>query len=138
MLEAASAVATLLVRLASAPVPLVLSAIAPLSALPVLVSVMVAPEAEVVNEEAPLVVTAWLWVRLPLDTASVSAPVVMPAVLTVPIASAELSVRLMLPELPTFAASVPMLFEVLVSVYVFPKPNGSGAGAGRGCFWVVV
>src|SRR5262249_20533448 len=53
MLEAASVVATLFVRLASAVPALVLSAIAPFSALPVLVSVMVALLAEVVNDEVP-------------------------------------------------------------------------------------
>src|SRR6516225_1734995 len=58
MLDAASTVATLFVRLASAVPPVVFSAIAPLSALPVLVSVMVALAAEVVNEEVPATVKA--------------------------------------------------------------------------------
>src|SRR6516164_6115046 len=58
MLDAASTVATLFVRLASAVPPVVFSAIAPLSALPVLVSVMVALAAEVGNEEVPATVKA--------------------------------------------------------------------------------
>src|SRR5262249_54501196 len=59
MLEAASVVATLFVRLASPLVPpVVLSAIAPFSVLPVLVSVIVAFVAEVVNDEVPPTVRA--------------------------------------------------------------------------------
>src|SRR6516164_7567250 len=58
MLDAASTVATLSVRLAAAVPPVVFSASAPLSALPVLVSLMVALAAEVVNEEVPATVKA--------------------------------------------------------------------------------
>src|SRR5262249_22747195 len=64
-LDAASVVATLFVRLASPPVaPVVLNAIAPLSALPVLVSVIVALVPDVVNEEVPATFNAPVWVRL--------------------------------------------------------------------------
>src|SRR5262245_44300583 len=74
MLEAASVVATLFVRLASAVPPVVLSAIAPLSALPVLVSVMVAFVAEVVNEDVPATVKAPVCVRLPTVSVIVRLP----------------------------------------------------------------
>src|SRR5215471_16384840 len=56
--ESPSTVALLLVRLPLPLVPLVLSDAAPVSRLPVLVSVMVALLAEVVNEEVPATVNA--------------------------------------------------------------------------------
>src|SRR5262249_38299649 len=74
MLDAASVVATLFVSLASAVPPVVLSAIAPFSALPVLVSVMVAFEAEVVNEDVPATVKAPVCVRLPTVSVTVRLP----------------------------------------------------------------
>src|SRR5262249_58594301 len=54
--QSPSTVALLLVRLTLPPVPLVLSDAAPVSRLPVLVSVIVASVAEVVNEEVPATV----------------------------------------------------------------------------------
>src|SRR5215813_11591103 len=61
----ASTVALLLVRLALPLAPLVFSDAAPVSKLPVFVSVMVASVAEVVNDDVPATVRAPVCVRLP-------------------------------------------------------------------------
>src|SRR5262249_36923958 len=71
--EAPSTVALALVRLASPLAPLVLSDAAPVSSL-ALLSVMVAFEAEVVNEDVPVTVKAPACVRLPRVPASVRLP----------------------------------------------------------------
>src|SRR5262249_55236590 len=96
MLDAASVVATLFVRLASAVPPVVLSAIAPLSALPALVRVISGLLGEVVNEEVPATVKGPVWVRL----LTVSVTVRLPATLEVPSTVALALVRLALPPVP--------------------------------------
>ncbi len=57
MVEAASTVATLLVRLI-APAPVGASVIAPVSAFDALVRVVVAPDAESVKDDVPVTVSA--------------------------------------------------------------------------------
>src|SRR6516225_8127466 len=115
MVEAASVVATLFVRLASAVPPVVLSPIAPLSALPVLVSVMVALAAEVVNEEVPATVKAPVCVRLPTVSVTVRLPPTFEAPNTVALAL----VRLALPFAPlVLSDAAPVSRLALVSVIV--------------------
>src|SRR5215510_12919293 len=115
MLEAASVVATLFVRLASAVPPVVLSAIAPLSALPVLVSVMVAFVAEVVNEDVPATVKAPVCVRLP----TVSVIVRLPPTFEAPSTVALALVRLALPFAPlVLSDAAPVSRLALVSAMV--------------------
>src|SRR5215831_1489720 len=117
IVDAASAVATLFVRLASPLVaPVVLNAIAPLSALPVLVSVIVALFAAVVNEEVPPTVSTPLCIRLPTRSVTTTLPPTFQSPSTV----ALLLVRLALPPVPLVlsdAAPVSRL-PVLVSVIV--------------------
>ena len=72
--DAPSTVARLLVRLALPLAPLVLSDTAPVSRLPVLVSVMVAFDAEVVNDDVPATVSAPVCVRLPTEPVTVRLP----------------------------------------------------------------
>src|SRR5262249_54442438 len=69
-----SPLARLLVRLALPVAPVVLSDAAPLSALPALVSVMSAFEAEVVNEDVPPAVSAPVCVTLPAVSGIISVP----------------------------------------------------------------
>src|SRR6516165_5167225 len=116
MLEAASVVATLLVRLASPLVPpVVLSAIAPVSALPVLVSVIVALAAEVVNDEVPATVRAPVWVRLPTVSVTVRLPPTVEAPSTVVLAL----VNCALPFAPlVLSDAAPVSRLALVSVIV--------------------
>src|SRR5262249_56929884 len=66
--------ARLLVKLALPVAPVVLSDAAPLSALPALVSVMSAFEAEVVNDDVPPTVRAPVCVRLPTVSVTVRLP----------------------------------------------------------------
>src|SRR5215510_13320497 len=128
MLEAASVVATLFVRLASAVPPVVLSAIAPLSALPVLVSVMVAFVAEVVNEDVPATVKAPVCVRLPTVSVIVRLPPTFEAPSTVaevvnddvpPTVSAPLCVRL--PTRSVITRFRPMLDAASVVATLFVR-----------------
>src|SRR6516162_975415 len=115
MVEAASVVATLFVRLASAVPPVVLSPIAPLSALPVLVSVIVALFAEVVNDEVPATVKAAFCVRLPTVSVTVRLPPTFEAPNTVALAL----VRLALPFAPlVLSDAAPVSRLALVSVIV--------------------
>src|SRR5262245_16395880 len=115
MLEAASVVASLFVRLASAVPPVVLSAIAPLSALPVLVSVMVAFVAEVVNEDVPATVRAPVCVRLP----TVSIIVRLPPTFDAPNTVALALVSCALPFAPlVLSDAAPVSRLALVSVMV--------------------
>ena len=116
MVDAASTVARLLVRLALPAAPLVLSDTAPVSRLPALVSVMVALDAEVVNDEVPPTVSAPVCVRLPTTSVTVRLPPTLEAPSTV----ARLLVRLALPFAPLVlsdAAPVSRL-PALVSVMV--------------------
>src|SRR5262249_46884270 len=94
--QSPSTVALLLVRLTLPPVPLVLSDAAPVSRLPVLVSVIVASVAEVVNEEVPATVNAAVWVRLPSVSVTVRLPPTLEAFSTVALAL----IRLALPPVP--------------------------------------
>src|SRR5262245_32568957 len=95
MLDAASVVATLFVRMASPLVPpVVLSAIAPFSALPVFVSVMVAFVAEVVNDEVPPTVRAPVCVRLPTVSVTVRLPPTFAGVMRAALALVGLALAL--------------------------------------------
>src|SRR6516225_8158666 len=115
MLDAASVVATLFVRLASAVPPVVLSAIAPLSALPVLVSVMVALFAEVVNDEVPATAKAPVCVRLPTVSVTVRLPPTFDAPNTVALALVSCA----LPFAPlVLSDAAPVSRLALVSVMV--------------------
>src|SRR5262249_11811108 len=115
MLEAASAVATLFVRLASAVPPVVLSVIAPFSALPRLVRVMVALVAEVVNDDVPATVRAPVCVRLP----SVPVTVRLTPTFEAPSTVALALVRLALPFAPlVLSDAAPVSRLALVSVMV--------------------
>src|SRR5215510_7056850 len=116
MLEAASVVATLFVRLASPLVPpVVLSAIAPFSVLPLLVSVIVAFVAEVVNDEVPPTVRAPVCVRLPTVSVTVRLPPTFEAPSTVALAL----VRLALPLAPlVLSDAAPVSRLALASVMV--------------------
>src|SRR5262245_18366047 len=84
-----SIVALALLRLALPLAPLVFSDAAPVSKLPALVSVMVAPVAEVVNDEVPATVRAPVCVRLP----TVSVPVSLPPTFRAPTSVALALVR---------------------------------------------
>src|SRR5262249_18288318 len=115
MLDAASVVATLFVRLASAVPPVVLSAIAPFSVLPVLVSVMVAFEAGVVNEDVPATVKAPVCVRLPTVSVTVRLPPTFEAPSTVALALVSCA----LPFAPlVLSDAAPVSRLALVSVMV--------------------
>src|SRR5262249_30831790 len=108
--------ARLLVRLALPVAPVVLSDAAPLSALPALVSVMVAFVAEVVNDDVPATVRAPVCVRLPTRSVTVR----LPPTFEVPNTVALALVRLALPFAPLVlsdAAPVSRL-RALVSVIV--------------------
>src|SRR5262249_28003092 len=89
--EAPSTVALLLVRLALPFAPLVLSEAAPVSKLPVFVSVMVALFAEVVNDDVPATVKAPLCVRLPTVSVTVRLPPTFEAPSTVALALLRLA-----------------------------------------------
>src|SRR5262249_53345081 len=89
--EPPSTVALALLRLALPLAPLVLSETAPVSKLPVFVSVMVAFEAEVVNDEVPATVKAPVCVRLPTVSVTVRLPPTSDAPSTVPLALARLA-----------------------------------------------
>src|SRR6516225_4951930 len=116
MLEDASVVATLFVRLASPLVPpVVLSAIAPFSALLALVSVIVALAAEVVNDDVPATVKAPVCVKLPTVSVTVRLPPTVEAPSTVALAL----VRLALPFAPlVLSDAAPVSRLALVSMMV--------------------
>src|SRR5262245_56355825 len=107
--------ARLLVRLALPVAPVVLSDAAPLSALPALVSVMSAFEAEVVNEDVPPTVRAPVCVRLP----TVSVIVRLPPTFDAPSTVALALVRLALPLAPlVLSDAAPVSRLALLSVMV--------------------
>src|SRR5262249_16445432 len=113
--EVPSTVALALVRLAFPLVPLVLSDAAPVSKLPVFVSVIVALAAEVVNEEVPATVKAPVCVRLPTVSVTVRLPPTVEAPSTVALAL----VRLALPPVPlVLSDAAPVSRLALVSVMV--------------------
>src|SRR5262245_1889459 len=107
--------ARLLVRLALPVAPVVLSDAAPLSALPALVSVMSAFEAEVVNEDVPPTVRAPVCVRLP----TVSIIVRLPPTFDAPNTVALALVSCALPFAPlVLSDAAPVSRLALVSVMV--------------------
>src|SRR5262249_49924495 len=111
----ASTVALLLVRLALPLVPRVLSDAAPVSKLPVFVSVMVASVAEVVNDDVPATVRAPVCVRLPTVPVTVRSPPTFEVPNTVALAL----VRLALPPVPVaLSDAAPVSRLALVSVMV--------------------
>src|SRR5262245_43264194 len=113
--EAPSTVALLLVRLALPLAPLVLSDAAPVSKLPVFVSVMVASVAEVVNDEVPATVKAPVFGRLP----TVSVTGMLPPTFDAPSPVALLLVRLALPLAPlVLSDAAPVSRLALLSVMV--------------------
>jgi hypothetical protein len=107
--------ARLLVRLALPVAPVVLSEVAPVSALPALVSVMSALFAEVVNDDMPATVKAPVCVRLPTVSVTVRLPPTFEAPSTVALAL----VRLALPLAPlVLSDAAPVSRLALVSVMV--------------------
>ena len=113
MLEAASTVARLLVRLALPLGPLVLSDTAPVSRLVVVASVIVAFEVEVVNDDAPVTVSAPVCVKLPTEAVTVRLPPTVDAASAV----ARALVRLASPLAPlVFSVTAPVSRLALLSV----------------------
>src|SRR6516165_4355761 len=115
--EAPSTVAEALVSCALPLVPLVLSDTAPVSRL-ALLSVMVAFEAEVVNDEVPPTVSTPVCVRLPTESVTVR----LPPTLTSPSTVALALVRLALPLAPLVLSNaapvsrLPALVSVIVAL----------------------